>query len=356
MSLPMPEYMKVRSYIYNLIAKADGQNLLIPPENELCRIFGVSRITVRNAIKELVEEKYLIPRRGMGTFINPAKMHSDVENYHTIGVIIGDGQFAVNPWNPNIVQCITLSGMEFEPLYLPDSNDPATFIEIIKSGIDAVIWQGAAFFAGSMPYIEALKKNNIQLLLLDEKQTFECDRIVSLRGPRGAAVAEYMYERGHCNILFLHNDPSHFSEHHLVPDSTYSVFCRRMDELCGKKHRLGTERICSLMEFKKRLLGSNDIEAHFTALYSSAELMPLVTAALQAKGLKVPNDISYLAFGKPSGFFLQGLAVDYMDNVSLIQQAIYEWLNLRVNDGNLSGRFTRHVEMGIVPGASVKRI
>ena len=67
----MPEYMRVRMYLYNLIANSDGKELQIPSENDLCRLFEVSRITVRGAIQGLVQDKYLIPRRGIGTFMNP---------------------------------------------------------------------------------------------------------------------------------------------------------------------------------------------------------------------------------------------------------------------------------------------
>lgn len=41
----------------------------IPTEPELCLAFGVSRITVRRAIDELVAERLLIRRQGSGTFV-----------------------------------------------------------------------------------------------------------------------------------------------------------------------------------------------------------------------------------------------------------------------------------------------
>lgn len=41
----------------------------IPTEDELCRMFGVSRATVRTAILELVRQGYLKRQQGKGTFI-----------------------------------------------------------------------------------------------------------------------------------------------------------------------------------------------------------------------------------------------------------------------------------------------
>lgn len=41
----------------------------IPNEDSLCKMYGVSRITVRAAVTRLVEDKILIKRHGKGTFV-----------------------------------------------------------------------------------------------------------------------------------------------------------------------------------------------------------------------------------------------------------------------------------------------
>lgn len=41
----------------------------IPTEPELCRLFGVSRITIRKAIDELAREGWLVRQQGRGTFV-----------------------------------------------------------------------------------------------------------------------------------------------------------------------------------------------------------------------------------------------------------------------------------------------
>ena len=50
----------------------------IPSEDELCRIYDVSKVTVREAIHELVREGYLRRRQGRGTFVTFGIPHAGV--------------------------------------------------------------------------------------------------------------------------------------------------------------------------------------------------------------------------------------------------------------------------------------
>jgi DNA-binding GntR family transcriptional regulator len=54
----------------------DGSH--IPPEDELCRMYDVSKVTVREAIHELVREGYLKRQQGRGTFVTYAIQHAGI--------------------------------------------------------------------------------------------------------------------------------------------------------------------------------------------------------------------------------------------------------------------------------------
>lgn len=56
---------------------------LLPSEAELCRSFGISRSTVRQAIGELEEEGLVIRHQGKGTFIAEPKLHRRSENIYS---------------------------------------------------------------------------------------------------------------------------------------------------------------------------------------------------------------------------------------------------------------------------------
>jgi len=52
----------------------------VPTEDQLCKMFNVSRATVRNAVLELVRQGYLVRQQGKGTFVN--------SNYISEGLIM----------------------------------------------------------------------------------------------------------------------------------------------------------------------------------------------------------------------------------------------------------------------------
>lgn len=66
----IPMYAQLKASLLSDIASgAYAPGARIPAEPELGERYGVSRITVRKAIKELVDEGYLIKKQGKGTFV-----------------------------------------------------------------------------------------------------------------------------------------------------------------------------------------------------------------------------------------------------------------------------------------------
>ncbi len=76
----------------NQVANAHGRAVKMPSERDLCRKFDVARGTVRRAMEDLVRESYLVPKRGMGTFVNPRKTAANSGPLcPKIGVIMSSG-------------------------------------------------------------------------------------------------------------------------------------------------------------------------------------------------------------------------------------------------------------------------
>ena len=69
------DHQKLYFQLYEILKKKIESNewlvgSQIPTEDELCKMFGVSRATVRTAVLELVRQGYLKRQQGKGTFIH----------------------------------------------------------------------------------------------------------------------------------------------------------------------------------------------------------------------------------------------------------------------------------------------
>ncbi|HFJ8521870.1 TPA: GntR family transcriptional regulator, partial [Enterococcus faecium] len=76
----LPLYLQLKEILKNKINTGEyPENTKIPAESELIESYEVSRITVRKAVEELVEEGYLLKKQGKGTFVNRHKVFRKIE-------------------------------------------------------------------------------------------------------------------------------------------------------------------------------------------------------------------------------------------------------------------------------------
>ena len=141
------EYMRIRRYVLTLTQKADGKSVPLPSILELSELFQVSRPTVSRAMKALTDEGYVIGRRGIGSFTNPAKRFRPLGNQPMIGLLVGDGMnvhfdqyfsrivgnlmIAVSSL-PAVVHLLALGSQKADNVYRT----------IRSEQLDAVVWHG----------------------------------------------------------------------------------------------------------------------------------------------------------------------------------------------------------------------
>lgn len=81
---PVPVYYQIKENIKKLIqSEMFLMGEKIPAERELCSIFEVSRMTVRQAVSELVKEGYLNRIKSKGTFLTPSKLIEPMFTLHS---------------------------------------------------------------------------------------------------------------------------------------------------------------------------------------------------------------------------------------------------------------------------------
>ncbi len=347
----MPEYMKIRSYLYNLMMRSDRKNLQIPSENELCRIFNVSRITVRGAIQRLVQDNYLIPRRGIGTFMNPDMVGEDLRSMSCIGLIDGDGRCVHNPCEPILAMAVRQAGMNFDIIYLPDSDAPERLIEQIRTSVNGIIWNQPK--SGADTYISALKEAGIPLLItkMDKNALSGTDKVLSLPEQRGKLLADYLFSKGKTRMLFVHNFSAVALRENISERSPHQIYCKRMSELAGNRYQ--EPLVISSSELESSMSQDKSFLKSFDVIYSLSELAPLLMEIMEKYRINIPEDISYMGYGLISPAFFNGKRPDYIDNTSVWHTAVSEWLDLRIRRKCSDGIFERNLDLTVVPGETI---
>ena len=80
-----PLYQKIKDHILQRIADGDWPaGSRVPSENELVKLFKVSRMTTNRALRELTDEGVLMRVAGVGTFVAEVKAHSHPLEIHNI--------------------------------------------------------------------------------------------------------------------------------------------------------------------------------------------------------------------------------------------------------------------------------
>jgi len=77
---PIPIYYQIEEYLKKMIETGKfAINQGIPSERELSGTFKVSRMTIRQAMNDLVNEGYLYRRKGKGTFVAEPKIEQPLQ-------------------------------------------------------------------------------------------------------------------------------------------------------------------------------------------------------------------------------------------------------------------------------------
>src|SRR5215210_2988344 len=72
---PLPRYYQLKEIIRERLRTGEwAPGSLIPSERELCERYGISRMTARQSISELVNEGLLYREQGKGTFVGHPKI------------------------------------------------------------------------------------------------------------------------------------------------------------------------------------------------------------------------------------------------------------------------------------------
>jgi len=82
----LPYYLQIYNELCGrIISQMYLPGQLIPSENELADEFGVTRATIRNAIKKLQDEGFAYTEKGKGSYVNSPKIEQSLFKFYSFG-------------------------------------------------------------------------------------------------------------------------------------------------------------------------------------------------------------------------------------------------------------------------------
>ena len=82
-----PLYVEVKEAILELARTQCGPDRRLPSEEELCRLLGVSRATVREALSILCREGFVSKRHGIGNLVNRIRRCVSIWSAGSVGCL-----------------------------------------------------------------------------------------------------------------------------------------------------------------------------------------------------------------------------------------------------------------------------
>ncbi len=167
-----PLYLQLMSRLKNdIMAGVYAPGERIPSEQLLCDTYGVSRVTVRKAMLDLVQEGLLVRRQGKGTFVAQERLQRDLQqitsfsqacrqNGHTAGARLVSAEMAeasasdaeklgIEPGSP-VVEIIRLRLCDGEPVMLEVNRFPAQYDFLLETSAEGSLYE-QLMQHGSMP-------------------------------------------------------------------------------------------------------------------------------------------------------------------------------------------------------------
>ena len=298
-ALPLFEqvYRRLREAIH---AGRFGHDNKLPPEEELCRLFDVSRQTVRRAMLILSEEGLIVRRRRYGTFVTGVGAMERLRAERSqIGVVVRDMRYVTGEIVGGVSSEAFCRGFStivanLERCDLPGAENVA-IKRMIDDGVAGVIlwpWQ-----ARDVERYEVLSEARIPVVVVRGKLGLAADTINEANADGMELAVQHLYRLGHRRLGYATLDIPYF-----LP-----AFPERLRGFARAVKRLAME---SRPDWILRVAFSEDENQLVNALRQRIERVELPTAfccfndriavalvrALDALGLAVPRDVSVTGY------------------------------------------------------------
>ena len=207
-----PLYVQVKNHIITSIENGElkiGDKLM--SENEMLKFYGVGRVTIRNALSELVAEGCLRKEQGLGTFVMAYPKRAKRLNIDVL-LDAGDTYFAPAYMLKGISPVLEQNNCNL--LMHDTKHDNHHIVQLLENildrGTDGVLVAPVSRSWSSQEMIDVLnryKRAEIPVVVMLGKMP--CDSVISLNidDEYGTEIAtRYLLECGHRKILGLFHE------------------------------------------------------------------------------------------------------------------------------------------------------
>ncbi len=130
---PRPLYIQTEEALLHFLEKSQPGDQL-PPEPELAQMLGVSRSTLREALRALRDKRLIVRKQGIGTFVHhrPTVIPSGLETLESLDVIAGRLGTVVRTAQVTIEERPVASEFELQDKLALGPDDRVTWVCRVK--------------------------------------------------------------------------------------------------------------------------------------------------------------------------------------------------------------------------------
>lgn len=274
----------------------------LPPEQELADRFGISYMTLRKAVGALVEEGLLERVKGSGTFVRSEIPEQKVQKIlglvlpawgapENLDTVMHYSQACEeNNW---LLKVIYVRSWEDRSIHDLLGNCDALVLTVIQEMASMPSFLCEKLFTSPKPVVvnkgsaEVIGRDSVYYVR-DGQMEIPCDRLYEL-GHRRILLVDQVTRRDGKPVT-IHPNMKGFEEifRRKYPDVEYNTELMAFEiPLYGQPHPV----ICRAFEERRGEL------AGYTAVVCPMSFYLAVAAGIRRIGLRVPEDISVLAFG-----------------------------------------------------------
>ncbi len=321
----------------------------IPNEDELCRQYKVSRITVKRAMKELSSQGLVVRRRKIGTFVAGRHTGSRVRPVsRRLRTLVFIASFLNDELISDVVHGLSLASMDHGAHLVVQSslNDPEKERRLIESlpemAVDGAVIIPIAGKANVEQFFALKLRHEVPFVLADRYfDGLEAPRAITDDVDVGYRLTSFLYDQGHRRIAFVGEDFSvsparqryegyarALHEHQINIDSSLVSVVIPYTVPEGQNRDLAME-----LEGYRRLLTQRDRPTAVVAV-NNYYAYNLIEVARELS-LRVPEDVSVVGVGgfQTAGRCRPTLTFMRQDFEGIGREAFHLLRQLLENDG-----------------------